>query len=147
VSTADPIHIHNPVQAETKKEEETTMKRLLTTMSVVAALMLALAPAAIAGPGGGKGYSSDQLANAGWFCDILGPNNWTHCFSPGKKSASAKATNVKIFSEDGSTFLGTEILLSADVYNGQPCTTDDGEPYSYVPPLNAYACHHFQTGN
>ncbi|MCL1601631.1 MAG: hypothetical protein M3112_08870 [Actinomycetia bacterium] len=124
------------------------MKKLLTTMSLVAALMLVLAPAAVAGGRGSGGHSADQLAQAGWTCFNAGPNDWTHCASPGKKSTSAKSTNIKVFTKNGSAFLGSEILLSADVYNGQPCATDNGEPYHDLSGVGTgpYACHHFSTG-
>jgi hypothetical protein len=125
------------------------MKRLVTTMSLVAALMLVLAPAALAGGNGQGGASAEQLERAGWYCFNAGPSNWTHCISPGKKSGSAKATNIKVFSESGSAFLGTEILLSAEVYNGQPCATDGGELYHDLSGVGdgPYACHHFSTGH
>ncbi|MEE8486355.1 MAG: hypothetical protein V3S38_07405 [Acidimicrobiia bacterium] len=123
------------------------MKRVLTTMSLVAALMLTMAPAVLAGGSGSGGHTADQLADAGWNCFNAGPSNWTHCVPPANGSGGAKAITVKVFGVEGSPFLGTEILLSADVYNGQPCMTDGGEPYSYVPPFDAYACHHFDTGH
>ncbi len=123
------------------------MRRLITTTSLVAALMLVLAPAALAGGGNGGGHSAGQLDRAGWNCFNAGPSDWTHCVAPGKKSPSAKSTNIKVFSVDGSTYLGTEILISANVYNGQPCATDGGEPYHDLSGDGSgpYACHHFDT--
>jgi hypothetical protein len=119
-------------------------KTLMMTM-LVAVLMSVLAPAAFAG-----GQTSATLENAGWDCFEAGPNNWTHCVAPstanGTRSPEAKGTVVKIFSVDGSEFLGTELLISASVYAGQPCSTDGGGAYGYVPPLDAYACHRFSTG-
>lgn len=55
--------------------------------------------------------------------------------------------DVMVFSVDGSSLLGTEILLSAEAYNGQPCMTDGGGLYHDVSETGdgPYACHHFDT--
>jgi len=92
----------NRASADVHRWKDTQMKRLVTTMSLVAALMLVLAPAALAGGNGQGGASAEQLERAGWYCFNAGPSNWTHCISPGKKSGSAKATNIKVFTESGS---------------------------------------------
>ena len=119
------------------------MKRLLATIGLATAMMLAMAPAASAG-----GQSAGTLSNAGWSCVPAGPNDWTHCFAPGGGSNNTKATVVKVFSVDGSEFLGTELLISAAVYAGQPCMTDDGSAYHDLSGVGngPYARHHFDTG-
>lgn len=117
------------------------MKRMTTAIVLTVAMMLMAAPA------GAHGQTADTLDNAGWNCFTAGPNDWTHCTPPSNASGSAQATNVKVFTADGHTFLGTEILLSAAVYAGQPCATDGGGPYHDLSEVGdgPYACHHFDT--
>lgn len=119
------------------------MKRMITAVTLAVAMMLVAAPASAGG------QSAGTLDNAGWTCFTAGPSDWTHCVPPSNGSGSAQATTVKVFSTDGNTFIGTEILLSAAVYAGQPCVTDDGNPYHDLSEVGAgpYACHHFDTGH
>jgi len=91
------------------------------------------------------GNDSDRLSNAGWNCIVAGPNNWIHCFAPGQSMARGQAGNVMVFGGDGHPFLGTELLIHEDVYNGQPCAADNGEPYHFLVDPPFYACHHFET--
>ena len=91
------------------------------------------------------GNNSDRLTKAGWTCFNAGPNNWTHCTAPGKSMTSGKVGNVMVFGVDGHPFLGTEILISAEVYNDQPCATDGGGLYHELGPW--MACHHFDTSH
>jgi hypothetical protein len=53
-------------------------------------------------------------------------------------------------------FLGTELLIHVDLYNGQPCpqlNRPGGEPILYEDlrqtpaPLPYFACHHFETAH
>ena len=90
------------------------MKRMTTAIVLTVAMMLMAAPA------GAHGQTADTLDNAGWNCFTAGPNDWTHCTPPSNASGSAQATNVKVFTADGHTFLGTEILLSAAVMPVSP---------------------------
>ena len=39
------------------------------------------------------------------------------------------------------TFIGTEILLRTDIYNGQMCEST-GEPYVFRAPIGYYECVH-----
>ncbi len=119
------------------------------TGALLSLLLLLLTFSAVAYAGGG--HTASQLTRAGWFCVIAGPNDWTHCFKPGFDPTS-ESLIVKVFSEDGNTFLGTELLLRADLYHGQPCAQDGGGEYGLLPPFPvgpfpvAYrACHHFDT--
>ena len=107
-------------------------------------IMLAVAVTTASAHGG----TSSQLENAGWFCFNAGPNNWTHCNPPGTnmKNAPPATIQVKVFGEEGHPFLGTEILVRADLYSGQPCATDGGETYHFLgEEFPYYACHHFST--
>jgi hypothetical protein len=91
-------------------------------------------------------HSAAQLERAGWFCDNDGPFNWVHCL---RGNGSDMVIVVKVFSEDGSEFLGTELLLHEDIYNGQPCPQDGGGPWfrlgDVIPDNPYFACHHFDT--
>ncbi len=77
-----------------------------------------------------------------------------HCTGPGVGPAGAPATiQVMVFGETGHPFLGSEILVRADIYNGQPCPQDNLDHYHPLdfdePPdgiTDYYACHHFDTG-
>lgn len=94
------------------------------------------------------GHTSSQLERAGWTCITAGPNDWVHCFPPGA-FASSSSISVKVFSIDGSTFLGTEILIRADLYNGRSCVQEGGGDYGDLPssvsglPFDYRACHRF----
>lgn len=118
------------------------MKQKLLLIVVLLVLLTSTVVAASA-----QGHNADQLTNAGWFCVNAGPNNWVHCLKPGFDPTS-ESQIVKVFSEDGLTFLGTELLIRADLYAGQPCATDKGGDYellSGVFPVDYRACHHFET--
>jgi hypothetical protein len=115
----------------------------------VVVLLVLLTSTVVAASAGG--HNADQLSNAGWFCVNAGPHNWTHCFTPGFDPTS-ESLNVKVFSEDGDTFLGTELLIRDDIYKGQPCIQDGGGAYDLLPaapdgpfPVAYRACHHFDT--
>ena len=92
------------------------------------------------------GHTAAQLERAGWGCGIAGPHGWVHC---SRDNGSALVILVKVFTGDGSQFLGTELLLHRDIYNGQPCAQDGGGPWfelDLVDPGNPYyACHRFGT--
>jgi hypothetical protein len=112
---------------------------MATAAVVVSAMMFALSvnsPSAAA-----QGHTSNQLANASWDCYPAGLNDWIHCFSPG--SGHGTTLQVKVFGVSGAPFLGTELLTTN--YQGQPCSTDDGDLYHEVD-TGLFACHHFSTG-
>lgn len=125
-------------------------RRILMLIAAVAMVMGVSAPASAGG------HTASQLQKAGWACMIAGPHNWMHCFSP----AQGQTVPVKVFGNFGATddiaddgwapgdpFLGTELLMLASAYHGQPCATDGGESYHPVPETPFVACHHFDTGS
>ena len=69
------------------------------------------------------GHTASQMLDAGYICFPAGPANWTHCLNP--RLLGNPAVSVKVFSVDGSEFLGTEQLMRYDIYSGQPCPQDD----------------------
>lgn len=114
--------------------------RTIASTAVIALTCLASGPASGA-------QSADQLINAGWDCFPAGPNDWIHCMDLDKLINGNPSVPVKVFSVDGSEYLGTELLLHEDVYAGQPCPQDDlnlWEPQAGIPFM---ACHHFLTGH
>jgi len=113
------------------------MKRLIVLTATVA-LLVGLA----AGPALARGVTTDRLERAGAVCFPI--EGQPHCIVPGGLT-STSSIPILVFDSDG-TFLGTELLLRADLYAGQPCPQDDvlllpgaatglGADY--------YACHHY----
>ena len=93
-----------------------------------------------------------RLAARGWTCVPI-PMLGVHCFPPGA-FASSPSISVLVFDTDDpndadAAFLGTEILIRADLYAGQPCTAEGGE-YALLPasetgfPADYRACHHYE---
>ncbi len=137
-------------------------RRLVMILAVVAMVMGVMAPA------GAGGLTAEKLgATPAYTCFVAGPHLWTHCVTGG-----GKATNVMVFGHFGpdgidpgdgtpgdydgyavgDPLLGTEILLDASVYHGQPCSTDGGGLYHDLrgdgtapPGTGPFACHHFAT--
>lgn len=91
------------------------------------------------------GVTADKLEKAGYFCFNDGPSNWVHCLRAEK--FGYPSVPVKVFSEDGSEFLGTEMLLRFDIYNGQPCPQDELDEWTFLGEPPYYACHAFHTGH
>jgi len=91
------------------------------------------------------GNTAEQLSNAGYFCVNAGPSNWLHCLRP--NHFGNPTVPVKVFSEDGMEFKGTELLLRPDIYAGQPCPQDGLDMWGYNEDLDYMACHHFHTGH
>lgn len=93
----------------------------------------------------------ERLSAHGWMCVPI-PQLGVHCFGPGAFSASPSVP-VRVFDTDDPThsaapYLGTEILIRADLYAGQPCAAEGGEyellPASETPfPVDYRACHHY----
>lgn len=116
---------------------------------VVGALFVASANSA-----GAHGTNPAQLSRAGWFCFNV-PDLGVHCVPPGGMASSA-SVSLHVFdtNDPGAThapFLGTEILIRADLYAGQPCPQDGGGEYHFLPssesglPVDYFACHRYDT--
>ncbi len=123
-------------------------RRLVMILAAVAMVMGVMAPAGAAK----GGVTAEQLgASPAWSCSIEGPHAWMHCFN--QKNGNGKTIQVRVFGpadlsdgySAGDPFLGTEILVDASVYNGQPCATDGGAPYFDLGGPGPFACHHFNT--
>lgn len=88
-----------------------------------------------------------HLAAAGWTCfnDPGAPR--LVCADPGHgrpvpgNPDAPPSYSLKLFQLDGA-FIGTETLIRADLYQGQPCESTGGA-YLFVPPIGYYRCEHF----
>lgn len=119
--------------------------------TVIALAVLTGALVGVAHGAGGPGGTMAQAQAAGWDCNpqflIVG---YYHCAPPGKPSVAdlIAGTDVpsmvlRVFNPDG-TFAGTEHLVRADLYAGQPCPQDSLATWDFLPFSGGYyACHHF----
>ena len=121
---------------------------VLRSLIATAASTLILA-GAVSGAGQ---HTLAQAQAAGWDCDplILIGGNY-HCSPPGKAgvldiidgTATSPSVVHQVFRPNG-TFAGTETLIRADLFAGQPCPTDQWLPVPpWLPTPMYYACHHF----
>lgn len=123
------------------------MKRLWFILALTVILLMATVAGASAH---GKGNSPAHLGDAGWVCENI-PTLGVHCFPPGTvfdgPSITVKVYDTSDPSADHAPFLGTEILIRADIYAWQPCATDGGGPYHDLSGggLPYFACHHYST--
>jgi hypothetical protein len=129
------------------------MRRLMILLCAAAALALPAAASSTAG-----GLSPVQLKNSGWTCfnvvASVGPLG-VHCAPPGQPFPPTGQPHIQLLyffnttdpNSDVPDFTGTETLIRADLYQGEPCPTEPGPNggYTYLPdiglPLDYYACH------
>jgi hypothetical protein len=117
---------------------------------LVIGLVAALAVFAVRGDTAqAHGISPAQLSDHGWNCFDV-PGLGVHCQPPGDGSSSATLTFLYFDTSDpndeDAPFLGTEILVRADLYNGQPCPQEGLDEYTGLdlfggPEVDYYACH------
>jgi hypothetical protein len=127
-------------------------------LAILAALLiLALVPVSTASAGG---LSPAQLQRAGWTCILPPPdfNPNVHC-APSDQLAgviageAALMTMLTFATSDldatSAVLLGTERMIRADLFAGQPCPTDGpGDEYSWLYPRfgwDYYICHTFDS--
>jgi len=120
--------------------------RIIATIAVIV-LSAAVASASWPGTASARGPSPGQLRSHGWNCfNVEGLG--VHCQPPGDAASSATMT-LLIFdtSNPGATdapFLGTELLIRADLYQGQPCPQEGLAHYVDLrPELPYFACHRY----
>ena len=129
-------------------------RRATAIVTVVVALLMPVASAAAGGP------SPAQLTKAGWTCILPPPefNPNVHCLPAnqlaGVISGEAEVVISLAFATDdlGATqaqLLGTERMIRADIFAGQPCPTDPPSlEYSWLYPRfgwDYYICHTFDS--
>ncbi len=94
------------------------------------------------------GNTAEKMESAGYACFNDGPSNWRHCWR--EEKIGSPVIPIKVFSVDGSEFLGTELLLRDDKYEGQPCPQDGVDFWDHLDfggGLGYFACHHYVTGH
>ena len=117
----------------------------LWIFAVVLAVFALAAPSASAGS-----VSPAKLVKAGWDClFVLGA---VHCAPPGGLArvfdGTAETMTFMVFQTTDLTFLGTEIIVRDDLFNGQPCPTDPPGEYTHLLlllSLDYWACHSYDS--
>lgn len=116
-----------------------SLRKVVSTTIAVTALALM-----IAAPASAHGVSPQKLTNAGWECFDV-PGLGVHCPPPGHHASTATMTVLYFDTTDPAAthapFSGTELLLRADLYHGQPCPQEGTDPWHLLP-FGYYACHH-----
>ena len=109
-------------------------------LPVIAAILLGVSTSSSA-----AGHTAAQLEEAGWLCFPvpIGGNAWIHCLRP--LLLGNPSVPVKVFSDDGMKFLGTELLMRYDIYSGQPCPQDNLNQWDFLGEPPYFACHRFET--
>jgi hypothetical protein len=128
------------------------MRRLLSTLPSLTALVLASATFAGSTLAINSRQTLQQAMAAGWDCTpLILIGGHYHCSPPGKQgvaeiiagTADSPSIVHTVFRADG-TFAGTETLIRADLFAGQPCPTDVWLPVPpWLPEPTYWACHHF----
>jgi hypothetical protein len=132
------------------------MRRIIIPLIAAVGMALAIPFATASGSGG---LSAGQLSKAGWTCfnvvsPVVGPLG-VHCSPPGQGFPPTGQPHIQLLyffhtTDPNSTvpdYTGTETLIRADLYHGQPCPTEPGPNggYTYLPdiglPLPYYGCH------
>jgi len=129
------------------------MRRIM----IIAALLGILANITVSAASA-HGVSPDQLGQADWTCFVPAPGDNVHCAPPGGLArvldSSAETMTFLVFQTsdpqaEEAPSLGTEFIVRADLFRGQPCPTDPpGRQYTYLLPLlglNYYACHRYDS--
>lgn len=124
---------------------------MLRRLALVALLTVAAALAVSGTAGSSDGVSQAKLEQAEWDCPfVLGA---IHCAPPGGLArvvaGTAETMSFLVFRASDGAFAGIELLVRADVFNGQPCPTDPpSREYTYLGPLlglDYYACHRYDS--
>jgi hypothetical protein len=118
--------------------------------AVLAAVMLFATIGLGASAAEAHGNSPAKRVAAGWDCFNV-PGLGVHCTPPGAGASSA-SISLQVFdtSDPADThgkMTSTEILIRADLYHGQPCSTDGLDEYEPLDldgdgQVDYYACHH-----
>ena len=119
------------------------MHRMLIA-TLIAAAAAAFATVAFSA----DGHTQAQLEKAGWEC-VTPPNDNVHCTQSLAALGTAHRVTFRVFDVDTGAYLGTEMLIHEDVFNGEPCPTDPpSRQYTYLGPilnLPYYACHRYDS--
>ena len=126
------------------------MRRMIALTAVL--VVTAAATTVLVASAGGAGQRTlTQAQAAGWDCTpLILIGGHYHCSPPGRPSVAdiIAGTDVasvvhQVFDANGN-LAGTELLIRADLYAGQPCPTDEWLPVPpWLPVPQYYACHRF----
>jgi hypothetical protein len=132
------------------------LKRIIVTVIALGAIIgLGAGMLSAGGVAEAHGVSPAKLGNAGWTCFDV-PGLGVHCQPPGSEASSASLSLLVFDTSDPGAghapFSGTEILIRADLYNGQPCPGEGADDYEGLdlfggPEIDYYACHHPHGGH
>jgi hypothetical protein len=118
---------------------EMLMKKKLFAILLALSLLLSLTMAVSAQ---GNGNSPKQLVDSGWTCFNV-PGLGVHCYAPGKNFGDPTIPVLYFDTSDPyaseASFLGTEMLIRADLYKGQPCPQEGLDNYFDIG--GYFACH------
>lgn len=123
----------------------------LLSLSVIFLVAVGVASPAVA-----HGASPAKLGQAGWGCAFVLGN--VHCAPPGGfdrvVAGSAESMTFLVFQttdpgDEDAPFLGTELIIRNDLFQGQPCPTDPpSQEYTDLAPLLGlpyFACHRYDS--
>jgi hypothetical protein len=129
------------------------MRRLRLALPALTALALASATFAGSTLGNSSRLTLDRAIASGWDCTpLILIGGHYHCSPPGKQAvtdiiagtADSPSIVHMVFRADG-RFAGTELLIRADLWAGEPCPTDIWLPVPpWLPEPTYFACHHFE---
>jgi hypothetical protein len=96
------------------------------------------------------GLSAEGLAARGWDCRPTPIPNRVGCSAPNQQHPASipgppppvdRPAAINLFVFDSGVFIGTNLLIRSDLYNGQPCRSTAG-PYRFIPRIGYYECLH-----
>jgi hypothetical protein len=114
------------------------------THAVAALAVIGCAAGAGVVASSGDAPTAQTLVERGWTCTF--PEGRFHCRPPGQLGPldGPATVDFRVFDATGAEFLGTEHLIRADLYAGEPCPQSPTGEYQFVPRgPGYYACHHF----
>jgi len=125
---------------------------MLRIVPIVTAVILTLALSLnLSGDASARGPTPKRLGDAGWTCFNV-PGLGVHCQPPGADASSATISFLYFSdtsnpTDENADLTGTELLIRADLYHGQPCPQEGTEEWTGLdlfggPEVDYYACHH-----
>jgi hypothetical protein len=141
-------------------DRSTTKRRFGPIQRLICGLLMLLLATTPAAAASAHGAGPAGLQAAGWDCILPPPdfNPYVHCFPPGQlagvtSGSAALVTTLTFATSDlgasEAPLLGTERMIRADRFHGQPCPTDPPSyQYSWLYPRfgwDYYICHTFDS--
>ena len=99
----------------------------------------------------GAGQSPQELEARGWDCrpspvnpirvSCSHPNQLHPILLPGPPPPPDRPASITLLLFDNGAFVGTDVLIRADLYHGQPCRSTGGD-YRFIARIGYYECLH-----